>query len=144
MVARALTEALDLLEDELGGDMTGWRWGTLHAASVRHPLFGRIPVLGALAGRDVPIDGGNYTVNRAGPTLFPSRLFRAVHGAGVRVVFDLADLESSRFIIATGQSGNVLSPHFDDMADRWADGLTRTLTMNPPPEARITVLAPGG
>jgi penicillin amidase len=34
----------------------------------------------------------------------------------------LADLSRSRFIVATGQSGNPLSPHYGDMLTRWRDG----------------------
>ena len=36
-------------------------------------------------------------------------------------MYDLADLDASRFVIASGQSGNPLSPHYDDFAERWRD-----------------------
>ena len=39
------------------------------------------------------------------------------------MVFDLADLDQSLFMIATGQSGNLMSPHYGDLAQRWADGV---------------------
>jgi penicillin amidase len=42
-------------------------------------------------------------------------------------VFDLANLDSSRFIIATGESGDPLSPHYGDLAERWRDGEAITL-----------------
>jgi penicillin amidase len=44
------------------------------------------------------------------------------HGAGYRAVYDLADLDNSRFMIATGQSGNPLSPHYGDLVRPWRDG----------------------
>jgi penicillin amidase len=37
-------------------------------------------------------------------------------------VYDLSNLDNSRFIIATGESGNLLSRHYSDLMDRWRDG----------------------
>jgi penicillin amidase len=45
-----------------------------------------------------------------------------VHGPGYRAVYDLADLDNSRFMIATGQSGNLLSPLYGNLTQRWRDG----------------------
>ena len=39
----------------------------------------------------------------------------------LRVLYDLADLENSRFIQSTGQSGNVLSPLYRNFSQRWVD-----------------------
>ncbi len=46
------------------------------------------------------------------------RPFAQNHGA----VYDLGEPEASVFIISTGQSGNPLSPHYDDYAEAWRDG----------------------
>jgi penicillin amidase len=48
--------------------------------------------------------------------------FSHVHGSGFRGVYNLADLDRSRFIIATGQSGNILSPHYRNLMWLWRDG----------------------
>ena len=74
---------------------------------------------------DDPIatDGDDTTVNRATPQGgFRLRRLPDVHGAGLRAIFDLADLDRSRFIIAGGQSGNPLSAHYRDQVERWRDG----------------------
>jgi penicillin amidase len=42
-----------------------------------------------------------------------------VHASGLRVVYDFADPDSSVMITATGQSGHVLSRHYDDLAALW-------------------------
>jgi penicillin amidase len=71
----------------------------------------------------VPVDGDNFTVNRATPrnaadlTEFP-----AIHGAGFRAIYDLSDLDRSLFAIAPGQSGHPTSRHWGDLAARWASG----------------------
>jgi penicillin amidase len=77
----------------------------------------------------VEADGGNDTVNRASARLggSPETLFEDVHGAGFRAVYDLADLNRSRFVIATGQSGNPLSRLYGNFALRWRDGQTVSL-----------------
>jgi penicillin amidase len=59
------------------------------------------------------------------------------------VIYDLADLDNSRFMIATGQSGNPLSAHYDDLLETWRDG--KYLTIAPGSEqnaSRTLVLAP--
>jgi penicillin amidase len=43
------------------------------------------------------------------------------HAASLRALYDLSDLENSRFIHSTGQSGNVLSPLYRNYTQRWAD-----------------------
>jgi penicillin amidase len=37
-------------------------------------------------------------------------------------VYDLADLDRSLFMVAPGQSGNLLSRHARDFLTRWRDG----------------------
>jgi penicillin amidase len=42
-----------------------------------------------------------------------------VHGAGFRAVYDFSDPDSSVFVISTGESGHLLSRHYDDLAALW-------------------------
>jgi len=42
--------------------------------------------------------------------------------ANQRTVIDLGDPERSRFVLAGGQSGNPLSPHYADLVERWQHG----------------------
>ena len=42
-----------------------------------------------------------------------------MHAAGFRAVVDFSDPNSSVFVIATGESGHVLSRHYDDLAALW-------------------------
>ncbi len=128
-IAVALDRALDLLSDRFGDDMTSWRWGEAHVARFRHPVFSRIPVIGDLLTKRLETDGGSDTVNRASPRLggAPETLFENVHGAGFRAVYDLENLDRSRFMIATGQSGSPLSGLYGSLSERWRDGLTVSL-----------------
>ena len=119
----SLKQATDKLTNQFGANPSGWRWGHVHMAYFANPVLGGLPWLGKRATLETPTDGGNYTVNRgAGRPGDAAHPFRHVHGPGLRAIYDLADLAKSRFIIATGQSGNPFSPHYNDMLDDWRDG----------------------
>ncbi|MFY7963118.1 MAG: penicillin acylase family protein, partial [Elsteraceae bacterium] len=128
--AASLLSTLEKISTKYGKDVNSWRWGATHQALHAHPAFGRLPVLADLFNIVLPSDGGDDTVNRGqvgrGRDGDPLN-FTHVHGAGYRAVYDLADLANSRLMIATGQSGHPLSPHYQDLAEAWRDGLTRTL-----------------
>jgi penicillin amidase len=100
--------------------MARWRWGRPHAAAFPHPFFARIPVLNGLFLVAVPADGGTDTVNRGGMAIQdPDRPYRDRHGAGLRMILDFADLDSGRFIVVPGQSGNPMSHHYADLLEPW-------------------------
>ena len=50
-----------------------------------------------------------------------------MHGAGLRLVADLADPDRTLAMIATGQSGNPASGHWGDLLPAWRDGGMVTL-----------------
>lgn len=123
ILARALNAAVTSLAGQYGDDPAAWHWGDAHQVRLDHPVLGRVPVLGALFNVRLPVDGGSYTVNRAHMRPdSPRAPFASVHGAGLRAVYDLSDLSKSRFAVAPGQSGNILSQHYADLATRWRDG----------------------
>ena len=73
-----------------------------------------------------------FTVNRAASRFSNADApYANIHGAGYRAVYDLSDLDNSRFMIATGQSGHPLSPHYSDLVDLWRDGLFLPLAGSP-------------
>jgi penicillin amidase len=148
LVARALTDSLAELTEAHESGIVRWRWGDDHHARFKHPLFSGIPLIGRLADRRIDADGGSYTVNRAAVRIRDSeRPFDAVHGPGFRAIYDMGDLNRSRFMIATGQSGHLFSNAYGNLLTDWRNGLyfrldlpravlhgadkTRTLTLIP-------------
>ncbi|MCF4165035.1 penicillin acylase family protein [Zavarzinia compransoris] len=121
LVRAALADALDTISALQGRDMAGWRWDKAHFADMQHPILRFMPVVGDMIAIRPPVGGGEDTLLR-GAMNFGSATtpFADVHAAGFRAIYDLADLDRSRFMIATGQSGNPYSPHWDDMAPLWA------------------------
>ncbi|MFZ1988168.1 MAG: penicillin acylase family protein, partial [Alphaproteobacteria bacterium] len=122
MSSRALTRTLDMLTERYGGDIHMWRWDQAHAARFGHEALGSIPFLGNLFNRSLPMDGGPNSLNRGEMPYAGTRPFADVHGAGMRAIYDLSNLDHSRFMIEIGQSGNPLSPHYDDLMSAWAKG----------------------
>ncbi len=124
ILANALLKALYNLDSAFGGDMSKWRWGDVHRATLPHPVLSRVPVLRDLFDISVETDGGGETVNRAGMSFRGAIEERFIdrHGAGYRAVYDLANPDNSRFMISTGQSANPLSPLYDSFTQRWSNG----------------------
>jgi penicillin amidase len=121
-IALALERALDEIAARQGEDIARWRWGDVHRAALVNRVLAHVPLVGRFANLVVATDGGNDTVNRGLMAESGANPFAHAHGAGFRAVYDLSDLARSRFVIATGQSGNPLSPHYGDMVERWRDG----------------------
>lgn len=118
----ALDDALSLLRANHGADTAAWRWGDAHKAAFVHPLLRFAGPLGELMAPTTETGGGDHTINRgtyrnAGDARFPH-----VHGPGLRAMFDMAEPDAARFMIAPGQSGQFASPHYGDMAVPWRDG----------------------
>ena len=124
ILARSLEESLAETTAALGEDLNAWRWGDVHRATLPHPVLSRIPVISKIFDISVETDGGAETVKRAGVSFRGpiDKRFNDRHGAGYRAVYDLANPNNSRFMIATGQSANPLSPYYGSFAERWRDG----------------------
>lgn len=138
VLAASLDRALEGLSARHGADPAAWRWGDAHRAVLNHRLLSLVPGVRDLFDLSIPSDGGNDTVNRGSHTLSRDDApFAHGHGAGLRAVYDLSDLDRSRFIIATGQSGNPLSPYWGNMVHRWRDGGSVELPSQPREAARL-------
>jgi len=68
------------------------------------------------------MDGGAFTLLRADFAMRGAQPYAAIHGAGFRGIYDLAAPDRSLYVISTGQSGNLFSPHYDDLLGLWAHG----------------------
>lgn len=121
LLPRALEAALDDLENRYGRDARKWQWGEAHAARSEHRPFGAVSVLNSLFNVEVPSPGDTFSINvgRNNPGN-EAEPYLNRHAASLRTLFDLADLEKSQFMHSTGQSGNVFSPLYRNLAPHWA------------------------
>lgn len=130
LVAQGFLKAVAELEDRFGDDVAKWRWGAAHRASFSHTPFGFIPVLSSLFGFKHEMGGGNSTIQRAAYRYSNSDPYAAVHGSGYRAIYDLGEDQKSLYMISTGQSGNIYSPYYANLAPRWARGEYLPMKLN--------------
>ncbi|MEL6185319.1 MAG: penicillin acylase family protein [Myxococcota bacterium] len=123
LLAPSLAEALDGLAEHYGEDYETWRWGEQLVVEHRHLGFGRIPGLRDLFNTRTPRGGGPGSPNVAYHLVrhLPQIVARS-HGASLRFLTDLGDIERSRWVISTGQSGHFRSPHYADLQTLWTEG----------------------
>lgn len=121
VIAEAFERAWRELERRHGGDASRWRWGEAHAAALRHQPLTNVAPLRFLFDLSVPTGGDTFTINVGNMDLRdPDRPFANIHAAGFRAIYDLDDLDRSLFVQSTGQSGNLLSPLYGNLAKPWA------------------------
>ena len=124
----ALDQALAMATKRQGPKMKTWRWGRENLALLRHKFYSHIPLLDRLSDLSVESSGDFYTLDRGGGTEHDADLpFGRTHGTGFRGIYDLANPDASRFIIATGESGHIFSRHYGDLVPLWNEGRTITL-----------------
>lgn len=126
-------------------DIGQLRWGDVHQAKFAHPLFDKT-LLGRFFNVRVAVGGDESTVNVAHSS-FSSGNFDVMWGPSMRAIYDFSDLNRSLFMHAPGQSGNLMSPHYRDLAQSWADGEFFEIRadwtdQSPPPGSQTLILKP--
>ena len=117
-ISTAFQAALDDLTTRMGGKpLAQWRWDTVHIAEFAHNPLDAIAPLRGFFSNAVPNGGDGSTVNVA--AISASAPFDQVHGPIYRHIINVADWNDSRMINAPGQSGHVLSGHYNDLLEKW-------------------------
>ena len=119
LVEEAMQLALEELKAKNGSKMQEWQWGKEHVTRHKHSVFTGSP-LAILFDLTIPNGGDKYTVNAAGHSI-KSDSFEQNFGASLRAIYDLSDLENSRFMHTTGQSGHPLSMNYRSFLRKWRD-----------------------
>ena len=127
----ALDEALVWIEENAPGKIESLRWGDLHQATHDHGVLGELPILKYIVNIRQSTSGDDDTLNRGRTLGEGPNPFLNVHGAAYRGVYDFADPDSSVFIISTGQSGHILSRHYDDLGELWRRGEYVPMSLDP-------------
>ena len=121
----AMIRARDELTRIRSRDVSGWEWGRLHRLTLVNPTLGDSGVgfVNRLFNRGpVQVGGGGGLVD--------ATAWNAAEGYGVtavpsmRMVVDLADLDRSRWIQLSGNSGHAYHENYADQLPLWAEGRT--------------------
>lgn len=119
-IAHSMGDALRQLRARRGNQTRSWNWGAARPLHLRH-LLGRGPLAAVFNRGPFVIGGDTDTVHAAGvDPLQPFDRVRSI--ATARTVIDVGDWDNARFVLLGGQSGNPLSPHYDDQIPVWRQG----------------------
>ncbi|WP_158587199.1 penicillin acylase family protein [Motilimonas pumila] len=119
----SLKRALAHLEKLTGSaSVSDWRWERVLKTEFVHQPFGEAKGLELLFKKTTHKGASPNSVNTANALFDWSTGFTQNFGAGFRQVFELNNERSHWYMLSTGQSGNVMSPHFADMIVPFANG----------------------
>jgi penicillin amidase len=139
MVQRSLTDAITWLASAYGDDPEKWTWGRLHTKTFVHQPLGQsgIGLLEKLFNSPtIPARGDPFTVDAA--SFDGQHPFAMTGGVSQRTIADLSELDNSRMIHTTGQSGQLFNRHRQDMISLW-----QAVEYGPMPFSRAAVEANG-
>ncbi|MES2354906.1 MAG: penicillin acylase family protein [Pseudomonadota bacterium] len=130
LVTTAIFNANRYLKAHFGHSVTQWHWGKAHQARSAHRPFSGKPIVGSWFDITVPSPGDTYTIN-VGRNSISNELepFTNRHAASLRAIYDFADLDRSVFMHSTGQSGNRMSPFYNNFAKSWGQLEYMPMTM---------------
>ena len=130
LINDSLKASIVELRHQFGNDPQDWQWGKIRPLVLKHPV-GRSRWLAPVFNLPpIPCAGDTNTVfqtgadprNPAGPPLVcPS----------MRMVLDVGNWDENLFVLPGGQSGNPLSPYYDDQFTLWAEGKGTTIPWSP-------------
>ena len=121
LLRRGLAEAVAWLRAELGPDPAGWQWGRIHRIVFPHALGVQKPLDQVFNRGPLPIGGDTDTPLQAA-NLRGSSYENDAWTPSMRHIIDLGDLAGAQAVFPIGQSGQLGSPHYDDLAGLWSRG----------------------
>ena len=129
IIQQAFLDAWNSLEKDLGGP-DQWQWSKVHTLEHEHPI-GRVDLLRSRFNvGPFPMVGSREVINNI---MFPytkEGFYKVNAGPSTRRVVDFGDIENSRSILPTGQSGNPLSKFYKDQAELYNRGEFRKMLIN--------------
>lgn len=127
VVLYAFQRAVEDLQAELGPGPASWAWGKGHTVEYGHILGNLEPLNRIWNIGPFPAPGSEESVAKMA---WASGRYNVESGASMRILIDYgqySDPDGVWFILPTGNSGNVLSRHYDDQAQMYLRGEYRNL-----------------
>ena len=113
---KAIVEIFD------SSDSKDWEWGKIHTITYPTNLLGEagIPILTGIVNiGPVETSGSNFAINSTDWGFGDD--FTIGSYPSMRMVVDLSNLDNSRTVLHSGQSGHVMSKYYDDQVDNWIE-----------------------
>ena len=125
LLQRAFVRAFEWLMDHVGSNTNRWQWGRIHKISFNH-AFDTDPIAGRIfSRRGVVVAGDSETPCQMA---YGATTFNVVAWApSWRQIIDMNDVTQSLWMYTPGQSGQLASPHYDDLIKPWQQGMYNSL-----------------
>jgi penicillin G amidase len=109
----------------------GKTWGDFQSFKMEHP-FAVVPILGDLLNLSYgPWPwGGTLGTPLQSYSNYKDHHFDVIIGASWRFIIDFANPDEIKMVLPAGNSGNPMSPHFNDFLDMWLEGRYWTVPLN--------------
>jgi len=121
ILRQAMVVARRDLTKKLGKDPVTWQWGRLHQLTFRHKILGvdtvPAPIRAMFNRGPWQMPGGSAIVDANGWNA--SKGYQVNWAPSMRMVVNLGDLDASRWVNQTGNSGHPYDRHYLDQADAW-------------------------
>ncbi len=117
---KSLTKSLRKLKEAYGSDINNWRWGD--ERRINHPSFSVNGILIPKFLQEISseVSGSEHTLNS---TMFIDiSNHKIAKGSSFKMIIDFSSPTKNMFIIPSGQSGHLISRHYDDQTSLWKSG----------------------
>ncbi len=142
VLGAAFEKAYSELKSTFGNQPESWTWENSAYLELKHPL-GEVAALRPIFNigkREVW--GGNETIHQSGFYLDSTSYAKVFFGSQMRTMVDFSDVENGLNITPSGQSGHLLSPHYDDQAELYAQRKFREQSLTTREKWRKLILTP--
>jgi penicillin G amidase len=121
VLTQSIKQAVGWLKTNLGDDPETWQWGKLHRVIFSHPMALQKPLDRVFNLGPFPIGGDTDTPCQT--AFFAHDPYdNKAWAPSYRQIVDMGNLENSVAMFPPGQSGQLGSPHYGDLAKPWLNG----------------------
>ncbi|HAQ38537.1 MAG TPA: hypothetical protein DCQ58_08520 [Saprospirales bacterium] len=127
---KAFLKTADELKEQLGSNVSAWKWGDVHKVSFKHAVGEKWPMNKFFNVGSYPIPGGNNTLSKMEFRFSGEKIHEVLSGPTVRILIDFDEVGKGLNINPTGQSGNFVSKYYRDQTKMFVDGKYRGMLMD--------------
>jgi penicillin amidase len=133
LLMKCLAQAMNEGRRIQGSRISRWDYGQYNALTLKHPVGGQLPLLGKYFNiGPVPMSGTSTTIKQTTRRLGPS----------MRMIVDLANLDRSLENVTIGESGQRLSPHYEDQWQAYYGGTSFPMQYHKVDAKQVLVVNP--
>ena len=130
IIAKSVADAAEVIRQTCGREVSRWKWSKVHTLTHNHPLGSVKPLDKFFNVGPLPAAGGSEVINNLDFIYSTDGHFHVTSGPALRKITDFGNIEGGITVSPTGQSGNVMSPHYKDQAEMFVKGEFRPMLMD--------------